>query len=138
MIQRRQTVRRIFISILNFAVLNLFCRWVADQTFAERLIDIWPNIKKVDDFWQKLPKSKQLKSKSYVYLHDSVTDLFTPAKLNFFSYIATFFQPFLTLYQTDNPVVPFLYDNLMKFVKKIMLLIFKPDVVNPCTTVKVN
>ena len=57
------------------------------------------------------------------------------AKLNFFSYIATFFQPFLTLYQTDNPMVPFLYDDLMKLVKKIMLLIFKPDVVNPCTTV---
>ena len=103
MIQRRQ----FFISILNFSVLNLFCRWVADQTVAERLIDIWPNIKKVDDFWQKLLKSKQPKSKSYVNLHDAVIDLFTPAKLNFFSYIATFFQPFLTLYQPDNPMAPF-------------------------------
>ena len=99
------------------------------------MIDIWPNILKVDDFWQKLLKSKQPKSKSYVNLHDGVIDLFTPAKLNIFSYIATIFQPFFTLYQTDNPVVPFLYDNLMKLVKKITLLIFKPDVVNPCTTV---
>ena len=33
-----------FISILNFSVLNLFCRWDADQTFAERLMDIWLNI----------------------------------------------------------------------------------------------
>ena len=48
---------------------------------------------------------------------------------SFFSYIATFFQPFLTLYQTDNPMITFLYDNLMK------LVIFKPDIVNPCTTV---
>ena len=61
--------------------------------------------------------------------------MFTPAKLNFFSYIANFFQPFLTLYPTDNSVVPFLYDDLMKLVKIIMLLIFKPEVVNPCTTV---
>ena len=60
--------------------------------------------------------------------------MFTAAKLNFFSYIATFFQPFLTLYQTDNPMVPFLYDDLTKLVKKVMWLIFKPDVVNPCTT----
>ena len=115
--------------------MNLFCRWVADQTVAESLIDIWPNIKKVDDFWQKLRKSKQPKSKSYVNLHDAVIDLFTPTKLIFFSYIATFFQPFLTLYETDNPMAPFLYDDLMKLVKKIMLLIFKPDVVNPCTAV---
>ena len=115
--------------------MNLFCRWVADHTVAENLIDIWPNIKKVDDFWQKLPKSKQPKSKSYINLHDAVIDLFTPEKLNFFSCMATFFQSVLTLYQTDNPMVSFLYDDLMKLAKKIMPLIFKPDVVNPCTNV---
>ena len=92
--------------------MNLFCRWIAEQTVAEKLIDV----KKVDDFWQKLPKSKQPKSRSYVSLHDAVIDLFTPAKFNFFSYIATFFQSFLTLYQTDNSVVTFLYDDLMKLV----------------------
>ena len=118
-----------FISIRNFSVLNLFCRWDADQTFAERLIDIWLNIEKVDDFWQKLPKSKQPKSKSYVKLHDAVIDLFTPARF--------FFLPFLTLYQADNPMILFLYDDLMKLVKKIILHIFKPDTVNPCTTVSV-
>ena len=32
-------------------------------------------------------------------------------------------------------MIPFLYDNLMKLVKKIMLPIFKPDIVNPCATV---
>ena len=35
-----KTDRRIFISILNFPGLNLFCGWVADQIVAERLIDI--------------------------------------------------------------------------------------------------
>ena len=83
----------------------------------------------------KLPRSKQPKSKSYVNLHDAVIDLFTPANLILFSYIATFFQSFLTLYQTDNSMVAFLYDDLMKLVKKMMLLIFNPDVLNPCTTV---
>ena len=72
-------------------------------------------------------KSKQPKSKSYVKLHDAVIDLFTPARL--------FFWPFLTLYQADNPMILFLYDDLMKLVKKIILHIFKPDIVNPCTTV---
>ena len=44
-----KTGRLIFISIPNFSVLNLFYRWVASQTVAERLIDIWPNIKKVGE-----------------------------------------------------------------------------------------
>ena len=89
MIQRRQTC--IFVSILNFSVLNLFCRWVADQTVAERLIDISG---KVDDFWQKLPKSKQPKSKSYVNLHDAVIDLFTLAKLIFLATLLLFSSHF--------------------------------------------
>ena len=55
--------------------------------------------------------------------------------MNFFSYIATFFQLFLILYQAENPMVPFLFDDLMKLVKKIMLLIFKPEVLNRCKTV---
>ena len=44
-----KTGRLIFISILNFSVLNLFYGWVASQTVAERLIDVWPNIKKVGE-----------------------------------------------------------------------------------------
>ena len=44
-----KTGRLIFISILNVSVLNLFYRWVASQTVAERLIDVWPNIKKVGE-----------------------------------------------------------------------------------------
>ena len=34
-------------------------------------------------------------------------------------------------------MILFLYDDLMKLVKKIIQHIFKPDVVNPCTTVSV-
>ena len=76
-----KTDRRIFISILNFSGLNLFCGWVADQTVAERLIDICPNVVKADE-------SKQSQSKCCVNLHDAVVDLFAPIKLIFLS---TFF-----------------------------------------------
>ena len=76
-----KTDRCIFISILNFSGLNLFCGWVADQTVAERLIDICPNVVKADE-------SKQSQSKCCVNLHDAVVDLFAPIKLIFLS---TFF-----------------------------------------------
>ena len=36
-----------------------------------------------------------------------------PAKLNFFSFIASIFEPYLKGFRTDAPVVPFMYDEPM-------------------------
>ena len=52
----------------------------------------------------------------------SANDLFTPAKLSFFSFIA------LIKYQTDDPMVPYLYNDLLNIIKKIINLIVKPDI----------
>ena len=52
----------------------------------------------------------------------SANDLFTPAKLSFFSFIA------LIKYQTDDPMVPYLYNDLLNIIKKIVNLIVKPDI----------
>ena len=54
----------------------------------ERLLSIWPNIKAVITFWEKLPKSKQPPSNSCVVIKDAVKDLFLQAKLHFFCYVA--------------------------------------------------
>ena len=59
----------------------------------------------------------------------------TPAKLHFFSFVAGIFQPFLVKYQSDKPMVPFVHDDLLRLVKRILLLVLKPDVVNPCTSI---
>ena len=45
----------------------LFCavRWIEDVAVADRLIEVWPNIKQIMNFWEKLPKSKQPSNRSY-------------------------------------------------------------------------
>ena len=112
----------------------LYFRWIEDKPVAERLVEIWPNILKIYAFWQTLPKSKRPSSKSYENLHAAVKDSFTIPKLNFFSYVAGIFKPFLVQYQSDNPMVPFLYNDLLNLTKKIMLLVIKPEVVHNCST----
>ena len=85
--------------------------------------------------WEGLPKSKRSSSKSYANVLSAVNDNLTPAKLHFFSFVAGIFQPFLVKYQSDKPMVPFVLDVLLRLVKRILLLVLKPDVVNPCTSI---
>ena len=106
----------------------LFFRWVEDRQVAERLLEIWRNILNINSFWQKLPKSKRPNSKSFLNLQSAINDLITPTKLSFFSFIAGILQLFLVKYQTDDPVVPYLYNDLFNIIKKIMSFIVKPDI----------
>ena len=110
-------------------------RWVEDKVVAERLIEIWDNIVKIVKFWEGLPKSKRPAYKSYASVKSAVEDLLTPAKLKFFSFLAGFLQPVLVKYQTDKPMVPYLYQDLSKLLKKLMRLIVKPDVLTKCESI---
>ncbi|XP_066936367.1 uncharacterized protein [Clytia hemisphaerica] len=78
-----------------------FCatRWIEDRPVADRLVELWPNMVKMVNHWESLSRSKRPSSKSYQNVLKGVNDYFTPAKLNFFSYLADIFKPFLTKYQ---------------------------------------
>ena len=114
-------------------VMVLFFRWVEDKQVAERLVNLWPNVAKIVHYWESLPKSKRPSSKSYSNVLSAVTNNLTPTKLHFFSYVAGIFQLFLTKYQSDKPMIPFLYSDLFKLVKSVLCLVLKPDVVSPCS-----
>ena len=115
-------------------VMVLFFRWLEDKPVAERLMDLWPNVAKIVRYWESLPKSKRPSSKSYSNVLSAVADNLTPAKLHFFNYVAGIFQPFLTKYQSDKPMIPFLYSDLLKLVKSVLCLVLKLVVVNPCSS----
>ena len=53
--------------------------------------------------------------------------LFIPNKLHFFSYIAPIFENYLTVFQSDAPMVPFLFDALEKIFLRLLGLIYKKD-----------
>ena len=79
---------------------------------AERLLEIWENIGKLVKYWEKLPKSKRPSSTSYINVKLAVHDVLTPTKLKFFCFISGILQPFLLKYQTDKPMVPYLYSDI--------------------------
>ena len=83
-------------------------RWAKDKKLADRLIEIWHNIKQLVAHLEKLPKYRRPSSKSYANVKAAVEDLMTPAKLTFFSFIAGILQPTLVKYQSDEPMVPYM------------------------------
>ena len=99
---------------------------------ASRLKEIWPNIKKIVGYWEKLPASKRPSSKSYLAVKKGVEDELLVAKLSSFSYIASLLQPYLTKYQTDDPMLPFLGKDLEGLHRSLLLLVIKPDALDKC------
>ena len=86
-----------YISVSGSSIFPLFfcaTRWLEDKKVSERLLEIWLHNSKVVAFWLKLPKSKQPKCKSFESVKEAVEDELTTAKLSFFSYLASIFQPF--------------------------------------------
>ena len=67
-------------------------------------------------------------------IKSSTTDLLFVAKLGFFSFFADSFKPLLTAYQTDSPMVPFLYTDIFRLLKNVYSVIVKPDVIAKCGT----
>ena len=82
-----------------------------------------------------LLKSKRPFSKSYANVLSAVNDNLTPAKLHFFSFAAGISQPFLVKYQSDKAMIPFVHDDLLHLIKRVLLLVLEPDAVNPCTSI---
>ena len=115
-----------------------FCetRWIKDKCVAERLVKICPNITKLVDYYIGLPASKQPSCKSYMNIKNAVSDDLTIAKLHYYSYIARLLQPFLKLYQTVQPMLPFLFDDLKRSVKTLLLNIINPSVLEKSKTAK--
>ena len=62
------------------------------KTNPDRLLEIWPHMVKVVNYWTSLPKSKQLKCNSFKVVKKAVDDLSIPLKFSFFSYYASLFS----------------------------------------------
>ena len=51
-------------------------------------------------------------------------------KLHFFSFVAGIFEPYLTRFQADAPMVPFVFNELSGVFKKLVGLIVKKDAID--------
>ena len=64
----------------------------------------------------------------------AIGDPFIVSKLHFFTYVYGLAELFLTLFQIDKPMIPFMYLSLKDSVLKLLELIVKPNVLVSCST----
>ena len=50
-----------------------------------------------------------------------------PIKFKFSEYTASVFEPYVTLFQTDVPLIPFMYEQLKEIYDKLLSMVFKID-----------
>ena len=108
-------------------------RWIEDKQVADRLIKVWDNVKTTVDYY-KSNKTKTPQYKTYPFLVEAVQDQFTVSKLHVFSHIASKYKPFLTSYQSDAPLVPYMHNHLVDLIKDLMAMFVKPALVSGVTT----
>ncbi|XP_030847404.1 uncharacterized protein LOC115926629 [Strongylocentrotus purpuratus] len=105
-----------------------FCktRWLENLPVAERAISIWESVcayvKAVEE--KKIPHPKN-KSFETVSKCTHITDFL--ARLYFFISVAKLVNPFLTDYQTDAPMLPFLAEDLTRMLASLMQRFLKLD-----------
>lgn len=61
-------------------------------------------------------------------------DPLTKAKLEFFRTVAREVEPFLTLYQTDQPMLPFITQDMSSLLRRLMERFVKPCVLAEATS----
>ena len=93
-------------------------RWLEDKEVAERALEVWKSVVANFRYWESLCKSKKPKNKRFETSVIHYQDLLITAKLLFFAFIAGILKPFLVLFQTDNSILPFIYDELSKISKR--------------------
>ena len=80
------------------------------------------------DFWNTLAKSKRPDSKSFHNVKKEIDDPLTVARLCFFSFLAGLLQLFLTAFQGDGPMLPYLCISVKELVVSLLGLIVRPKI----------
>lgn len=93
-----------------------FCkhRWVENVSVSERALLLWPHVKHYVEMVEigELPNPKV---KSFEEVKTRVADPLFTVKLGIFNSIAREINPFLTM--SDQPMLPFLSDDMYKLIK---------------------
>lgn len=113
-----------------------FCqtRWTENVDVVSKGMDVWENVVKTIKEFLSLAKSKRPKNKSYKVLVDNHNDKTVPIKFQLFKDIGLILQSFLKVFQTDQPMIPFLSDVLENMIRRLMKMFIQSDIVNDATT----
>ena len=105
-----------------------FCstRWVENASVAQRALEIYPYMV------QYAKKAKLTKTVTSAALKKAVSDPLMVAKIAFFQSVANMLGPF----QSTSPIVPFLYQELEKLLRKLMQKFIKQSALQEASTTK--
>ena len=110
-----------------------FCkhRWLENVSVAQRAIDVLPSVR---TFVKASRKEKRIQTKSFEVVSDAISDLLLEAKLSCFVSIASLVEPFMVLYQSDKPMLPFLPSDMDKLIRQIMRRFIKSKTIDEAST----
>ena len=110
-------------------------RWLENVPVAQRAMDIWPNVcVYVKAVSVKRNDYTEPSSKSYRVVKDAFADRLMLSKLAAFMSIAMQLQPYLTAFQSHNPLMPFVCGELSSIMRTLMKRIVKPDILDEATS----
>lgn len=97
-----------------------FCdvRWVENVAVSARAIEILTYVIKYVEGVKK--DKKEPKCDSYLVVASAINDKFLKAKLTFFQFLASFVEPFLVQFQSDDCLAPLLFENIIALLRDIM------------------
>lgn len=113
-----------------------FCatRWVENSRVATRAMLLLPRVKR---YVEKVTAEKNEPTcQSYKHLKSALDDPLLSAKVAVFKSVAFDLEEFLVCYQTDAPMVPFLYDTLYELLKGLMEHVVKKEILDGITVMK--
>ncbi|WAR23449.1 LOW QUALITY PROTEIN: hypothetical protein MAR_037118 [Mya arenaria] len=108
-------------------------RWMENVPVVDRAIEVWGNI---GQFVKDVEKKKIAKPtcKSFEIVSAALKDKLIRAKFEFFRCVAMHLQAFLGNFQTEKPMVPFLYSELLSIIRG--LIVIKPGVLSDTSEVR--
>ena len=110
-----------------------FCatRWIENEPVASRALDVWESfVLLIKDFLLKPASKRPQNNSSFDTLATSHKDPLMPIKLNIFRDVAGQLNTFLTKFQSNAPLVPFLADNIESILQRFMKYILLKKVVD--------
>ena len=75
-------------------------------------------------------------SKTYVNIKTSLDDPLIIVKLPFLSYVAGIVEPFMKPFQTNKPIILFVFFELETIITHLLEIIVQPEVIESCKSAR--
>lgn len=109
-----------------------FCqvRWLENSACCDRALLIFDSVK---EYIEKTSLGDTISAKNVI---TGITDPLMKPKLAFFKNVSADFEPFLTEFQSQKPLAPFLYDVLFQILKRLLKRFINRKTVDECSNAR--